>query len=711
MRPRKTCPECGHKFRGPGWDGVDAHWRAKHEAIMPYEQAFPLIKSGKYICRRADHAISAPAPDAAQKSAPATPAEPPCAAPAMAAKAKDLESLRDAVVDAAGVSTGLWLSYIFVLLYFLIAVSGVTHRDLLFESPVKLPFLSVDLPLIGFFVLGPLLFIIVHTYVLLHLALLAGKVGDFHTQLQSQIGDADVRARLRRQLPSNIFVQFLAGPREVRVGVFGYLLRLIAQISLVAGPIALLVFFQLQFLPYHDWRITWWQRFAVVADLVLLWNLWPSIARGNTTRLAWRDLRRGRVAVAALASLTLVLLVFSVATFPGEWLESDLPTLRFIPITDKNGSRTVSLHELLVVGSVDFSARSPTSLWSNRIVLPGFDVIDHSKFDTEGKIAALPATASLRGRHLEWAELTGAILRKADFTGASLQGAVLTGAQLQGAVLDGAQLQGAMLFLAQLQGASLKGAGLQGASLDSAHLQGASLDGANLQGASMNSVQLQGGSLDAAQLQSASMNSAQLQGASLNRANLQGASLDSANLQSASLSLAFLWMADARRATGNRVQAAYFSTTPCLSQDQASACTIEEVQQLITQIVPQDIRDTVLMRITQEFESKKMLVSEMAKAWAVFGSASPESDAYERGLAEQLRATGCAADGAPYVIPGLLHRLETFTVDTALTPFFPFFLDQKICAGAYGLSEADKARLTSMRYRVSPLAPESNGEL
>lgn len=27
----RTCPECGHVFRGNGWDGIDAHWRAHHE--------------------------------------------------------------------------------------------------------------------------------------------------------------------------------------------------------------------------------------------------------------------------------------------------------------------------------------------------------------------------------------------------------------------------------------------------------------------------------------------------------------------------------------------------------------------------------------------------------------------------------------------------------------------------------------------------------
>ena len=44
----KMCPECGHQFQGNGWDGIDAHWRAKHEHVMPYRAAWPLIKSGTY---------------------------------------------------------------------------------------------------------------------------------------------------------------------------------------------------------------------------------------------------------------------------------------------------------------------------------------------------------------------------------------------------------------------------------------------------------------------------------------------------------------------------------------------------------------------------------------------------------------------------------------------------------------------------------------
>jgi hypothetical protein len=34
----RICPECKHTFKGNGWDGIDAHWRSKHENVMPYEE-------------------------------------------------------------------------------------------------------------------------------------------------------------------------------------------------------------------------------------------------------------------------------------------------------------------------------------------------------------------------------------------------------------------------------------------------------------------------------------------------------------------------------------------------------------------------------------------------------------------------------------------------------------------------------------------------
>ena len=47
-RLQRVCPECGHRFRGQGFDGIDAHWRSQHEDVMPYEKAWELIRAGKY---------------------------------------------------------------------------------------------------------------------------------------------------------------------------------------------------------------------------------------------------------------------------------------------------------------------------------------------------------------------------------------------------------------------------------------------------------------------------------------------------------------------------------------------------------------------------------------------------------------------------------------------------------------------------------------
>ncbi|MGE3783686.1 MAG: pentapeptide repeat-containing protein, partial [Alphaproteobacteria bacterium] len=455
-----------------------------------------------------------------------------------AAKAKDLQALRDAVDQAATVSGALWLSYIFVFLYLAIAAGAVTHKDLFFENPVKLPFLNVELPLIAFFTLGPLLFLIVHAYTLLHFAMLAGKVGAFHAELEVTIPLRVDREDLRRQLPSNIFVQFLAGPRGVRTGVFGLMLRLIAWISLIIGPVALLVFFELQFLPYHDPVVTWWHRVAVFIDLILLWILWPRVAPIKATSALGRSYYVG-LRIIGLTGLSLLSLVLvTTATFRGEWLHNvfNVPP--------------GPLHQFLVGGEVDDVAQRQKSWWSNRLVVPGIDLREHTKFDTKEKIESRTTTLRLRKRHFEDAILENAYLPKADLTGAELRrarmrstqlpGASLHGAQLQEARLDlapleRAQLQDASLFLAQLKGARLDGAQLQGATLVSANMQGARLDEAELQGATLVGAQLHGASLAMAQLQGASLDGAELQGALLDLTQLQGASLREAQLQDASL--------------------------------------------------------------------------------------------------------------------------------------------------------------------------------
>jgi hypothetical protein len=102
-----------------------------------------------------------------------------------------------------------------------------------------------------------------------------------------------------------------------------------------------------------------------------------------------------------------------------------------------------SIHDLLFYGQMDRLTRHRSSLFSNTIVLPGFDSLKASSISDAQTLDWVKQTINLRGRHLEGAILSGADLRKADLFGAKLQGAWLINANLSGARIAGAQLQGA----------------------------------------------------------------------------------------------------------------------------------------------------------------------------------------------------------------------------------------------------------------------------
>ncbi len=485
------------------------------------------------------------------------------AAPAPEPRQKDkkdneLDALKAAVDDAASVSGGLWLSYVSAFVYLAVAAGAVTHKDLFFENPVKLPFFNVELPLVAFFFLAPILFVVVHAYTLVHFVMLAEKAKRFHRALHKRernVTDAD-RENRQWQLPSNVFIQFLAGPPKLRLSVFGWLLRAIAWVTLAIAPVLLLLMMQIQFLPYHSSFVTWTERAALGADLLLIWWLWRRILSG-------REVDGGR-RLAAWAwpplglALSLAVLCFSLAvvTFPGEWQEDRLLSWRFLPAMDEWGqpasekdassaprtasfrdwamnAERVSLHDWLFNAKPDPITRHRLP-FSSTLVLPGLNVYEGLGIDDPEKAKWHDFVFRARARDLRGAIFYLASLPKVDFGGAHLEGALFRGSQLRGASLRRAQLQGASFEDAQLEGASLTEAQLQGASLDFAQLQGVSLTSAQLQGASLNGAQLQGASLDGVQLQGARLDRAQLQGASLHGAELQGASLYEAQLRGAS---------------------------------------------------------------------------------------------------------------------------------------------------------------------------------
>jgi hypothetical protein len=238
--------------------------------------------------------------------------------------------------------------------------------------------------------------------------------------------------------------------------------------------------------------------------------------------------------------------------------------------------------------------------------------------------------------------------------------------------------------------------------LDSARLMGALLEGADLRGASLNNADLTG----------ASLKGADLHGASLNHAQLQGALLDGAQLQGASLRGDYVWRTyPPSNATGAFVEAPEpgpkYSPSYAYSRDDNAKfdcrwhCDWSEASYTMLKSMLEDYvsagwqRDLVLQRIAALEKPPYVTDEASAKAWTDLAVSSLSTSSYFSALAKTLKEIGCAANGAPYVIGGLIRQLyNRFEGSPAqLGEVAAAFLDEKQCPGARGLSENGKAQL------------------
>src|SRR5439155_5553882 len=113
--------------------------------------------------------------------------------------------------------------------------------------PLKLPILGVDLPLVGFYWIAPALFIISHFYVLVQLEVLADKVEAFLSVAARETGGEREALRLQLLRLDSFAVAQLLAARQT--GERARALWVMVWITLVLGPMVLLLSFQLRFLP------------------------------------------------------------------------------------------------------------------------------------------------------------------------------------------------------------------------------------------------------------------------------------------------------------------------------------------------------------------------------------------------------------------------------------------------------------------------------
>jgi uncharacterized protein YjbI with pentapeptide repeats len=477
-------------------------------------------------------------------------------------------SLLEAVNHSSDTAHTGWIIFLAVMTYFMIAVAGVTHTDLLLQTPVSLPIMQVDIQIAQFFQFAPIVLLLMHLGLISQLTLLARETLEFdHAVRQLEISDQRSHP-LRLELNNFFFVQGIAGPH--RSAVMSLFLHGMSWLTLVILPVILILYIQVVFLPYHDVTITWTHRLALIVDVILLISIGVFLTRPETSFLQAfvRSSSSHPITFALTTILLAMLVVFSLffATVPGEKLDR-MTQSAFRPA---GSAKARPANQQFVSGFVlPFLSSSEDGalfgLFHRNLVVTDTDLIAGKE------LVPGQASISLRSRDLRFAKLDRSDLRQADFTGADLEGASFTGADLRNARLPCADVtslllvedrtkakcvnaRGGNFVRARLEGANLAGIDLTAAKLSEAKMEGVEMPYALISGADFSSAildkadltggvrgeaatfliaSLQGADLTGAELQRAEFSSAALQAAVLNYANLQGAILQDADLEAA----------------------------------------------------------------------------------------------------------------------------------------------------------------------------------
>jgi uncharacterized protein YjbI with pentapeptide repeats len=493
------------------------------------------------------------------------------------------EQLLDAVNDAANAVSTRFVTFVSVGAYVAVTVASTTHEMLLRASNlVTLPLLNAQIPIIGpfgFYTIAPWLIVLLHSDLLLQLSILGTELARFEQEVDRL--EEPRRTLLRQRVANFYYVLYLTGGAPSRI--LHLLSAFITWMTAVMFPLALLLWIQIRFLPFHSPFDTWLHRAALIVDtglilFILLPRLWPRL-RGMAGGSAGRTLLRRAVSVpvfivlACGATVFVSLFVATIPDSPGgsSWFARNMElrervlTANVLTPEDINALRDATqpeqVREVLakVMPFQALQGRDFSYADLYNAVLPRLDL--RAVRDDAKPGVPLPADCEARrgcedppeceepglrrtqliGANFAWASMQGAmfdeaILDEANLGWAKLQDGSLGRAHLNRAILASAKLRNSRLEAAKLCGADLSGADLQQAAVARAHLQGASLRGANLASANLAGADLRGTDLSEADLTDANLTDARLQGAVLRGARTQGARFDGANVELADLS-------------------------------------------------------------------------------------------------------------------------------------------------------------------------------
>jgi uncharacterized protein YjbI with pentapeptide repeats len=503
----------------------------------------------------------------------------------IADKGKTAEQLLGAVNDSSQRARTLFATMIVAGLYHVIVLTTTDHQTLLYGIDIQLPLLSISVPVLGFFVISPLVFFVLHLELVLEAALLGERAARLRRKID--LSSPEQRQDLLLSAHSLPLTQIsLGGGRAGTRLLFG----LLVWLMIVLFPLTALIATQIVFLAYHSELVTWIHRVLVVLDAGILVYLWSSIrspsARFGTIdrvpaiasawwltmrrlarlnpkaalRRSWRQAHTFSAAGTAriwLAAVTVGLASTTVLLVPSEWLERSLVSVmpdslvvgRGVPLRE----HAMLLPTCILLERSDCGIEGADRRWSqqgwrlSRNLIMASRLLIHRSSDQLMSIeefASQPLAEQLNspkldisGRDLRYADLSFAYIPrliaddKTNLSGADLRYSTILSADLAGANLSGVRAQGAYWPSANLErieggGINADKAHLPGVNLTFAHLIGASFQDAFMPGATFVGTSLWATRFDGANLSASAFGGSRMLSnvASMRYADLRGSS-------------------------------------------------------------------------------------------------------------------------------------------------------------------------------------------
>ena len=444
------------------------------------------------------------------------------------------------IAEATSNAQKLFIAMLGGCLYCWLTTGTTKDAALLTNSASSpLPIIGTALPIVGFYLVAPILLVALYFY--------------FHLNMQ-RVWEA--LADLPSVFPDGRPLDKVADPWLLNGFVRAHFFRLMDErpplsrmqqwLSILLAwcvvPVTLFVFWGRYLLRHHSLgtALHVWLLAASIGGGWMFYLLARATLRGApfepfVLTQAWKDgsIYKRIAGVSGACVLGVILYLFSAEAIKGVSRSCGILSLRGLVTC---GLEEIGFRPFADIGRQEVSTK-PSS-WTGDVkeypLVKGAR-LPHANLQYANAYLAFLVNADMRGCKLSNAILPYANLSKADLSKADLSKADLSGANLSGANLSKADLSGANLSGATLSDANLSDADLSDADLSNAYLSKEPNSPAATAGANLSKAKLCGAKLSYAWLSYANLSDADLSDADLSNAYLSNAKLDEAYLQAIDL--------------------------------------------------------------------------------------------------------------------------------------------------------------------------------